>query len=138
MKRKFKYQRIDLTVSGANATASVSVGQVATGFEKCNGVQLVCADPDALTESYFKQFTIDNNEILAENMEAGLINSSNNVDPEKRFFSDFDHPNADGKELRIQYIDGGNAAAYPYTATIYLRLENGPHFKYAPEMGGVD
>lgn len=136
--RKFKYQRVDLTVAGANQTATVSVNQTTTGYEKCNGVQIVCPDADALTESYFKQFTIDNNEIVPENFEAGLINSSNNVDPEKRFFSDFDHANANGKDIKIQYIDGGNAAAYPYTATIYLRLENGPHFKYAPEIGGLN
>ena len=66
--------------------------------------------------------SVDGRELFAKNFEVEVLQTNSSVAPDERFFT-VNGFRADGSQIEIEFQDGGNAAKYPYTLKIYLRLE---------------
>ena len=121
MRRPIKYQIIKLIITGAGNF--VIRAETDKAYKKVTGVQYSGTDATALKDAVFNKFEIDSNEIFPEGFEVKLIQSGQDVSPNDRFYDDIDE-RADGSTVSGSFQDAGNAAAYPYNARIYLRLEN--------------
>jgi hypothetical protein len=120
--KKLKYQlvRIAITASGIEVPVEFNTEK---GYAMVTGVTTNSSDRNAYLGCYFNRFEINNREIFPEGYEVKMITTGIDVPADDRFYSKIMEP-ADGTKVSIKYKDGGNANAYPYTATIYLRLEN--------------
>ena len=121
MRRPIKYQIIKLTITGAgNFPISAETDKA---YKKVTGLQYSGTDTAALKDAVFTKFEIDSNEIFPDGFEVKLIQTGQEVSPNKRFHDDIEE-RADGSTVSGSFQDAGNATAYPYNARIYLRLEN--------------
>ncbi|MBI4946302.1 MAG: hypothetical protein HY840_07870 [Bacteroidetes bacterium] len=121
MRRPIKYQIIKLTITGAgNFPISAETDKA---YKKVTGLQYSGTDTAALKDAVFTKFEIDSNEIFPDGFEVKLIQTGQEVSPNKRFYDDIEE-RADGSTVSGSFQDAGNATAYPYNARIYLRLEN--------------
>ncbi len=121
MRRPIKYQIIKLTITGAgNFPISAETDKA---YKKVTGLQYSGTDTAALKDAVFTKFEIDSNEIFPDGFEVKLIQTGQDVSPNKRFYDDIEE-RADGSTVSGSFQDAGNATAYPYNARIYLRLEN--------------
>ena len=121
MRRPIKYQIIKLSITGAgNFPISAETDKA---YKRVTGLQYSGTDSAALKDAVLTKFEIDSNEIFADGFEVKLIQSGQDVSPNDRFYEDIDE-RADGSTISGNFQDAGNAAAYPYNARFYLRLEN--------------
>ena len=120
MRRPRKYQIIRLTI---NAAGDFPINAEADkAYKKITGIQLTTSNVDALKDSTFKKFEIDNNDIFPDGFEAKMLVSGQDLKPGDRW--EELNERADGCTIAGTYTDAGNAGAYPYNARIYLKLEN--------------
>ncbi|TAL55244.1 MAG: hypothetical protein EPN86_03440 [Nanoarchaeota archaeon] len=120
MRRPIKYQIIKLSVTGAGSFPISA--ETDKAYKKVTGIQFNSTDSNALKDTVFSKFEIDSNEIFPDGFEVKLIQTGLEVTPNERFYKVDER--AEGSTVAGSYKDAGNAAAYPYNAYIYLRLEN--------------
>lgn len=130
-KRKIKYQKIELTVSGlAGAEISKEV-YTDKQYEFLTGIFINTNNPDSLLKSFFSKFEVNGEEVFCNGFDAKLLTSGQEVSPNDRFYN-LNEPAA-GSSLSIKYKDGTLAitdwTVWPYTVSILLRLENKPKRK---------
>ncbi|MFY9310079.1 MAG: hypothetical protein WAQ28_13620 [Bacteroidia bacterium] len=120
MRRPIKYQLLKLTIPAAGSFPINAEADKA--YKQITGIHYSCTDINALKDSVFSKFEIDNNEIFPEGFEAKMILTGQEVPPDDRFYRI--NERAEGSTIIIVFKDAGNAGTYPYNAYIYLRLEN--------------
>ncbi len=119
--KKLKYQLVKIVVPAAGNEIPVEIN-TEKGYQSVTGISANATDKNAYLGSLFSKFEINNKEIFPDGFEVKMITTGIDVSPEERFYK-ITEP-ADGTKVVIKYKDGGNAAVYPYKATIYLKLEN--------------
>ena len=120
MRRPIKYQILKLVITAAGNFPIIAEADKA--YKRIAGIHFSSSDTNALKDSVFTKFEIDNNEIFPDGFEVKMIRTGEEVSPNDRFYSL--NERADGSTIVANYRDAGNAAAYPYNVYIYLRLEN--------------
>jgi len=120
MRRPIKYQLIKLQITGAGDFPIAAEADKTYG--KITGIQFTNTDDSALKDAVFNKFEIDNNDIYPEGFEVKLIVTGDGVSPNDRW--EKLNERADGSTIAGTFTDAGNAAAYPYNARIYFKLEN--------------
>ena len=124
MVRSKFYQIFSVSVPSAGAEVKIA-GQFNVLYEKVTGVYATSSDTAAISKSYLKKFQIDNDDVFPENFEILLLTSGNEVPPDNLFMS-FDE-RAKLSQFDMTYVDGSAVgASYPYTLSLYFRLENKP------------
>ena len=121
--RNIKYQVIQLVVNAANDTVVSNGVTTDRNYKTVKGIQITAGDFAAVNSSTIKKFEIDNQEIYPDLFPARIIYSGQEVNPNQRFDLDVEEP-AENSTVNITYLDGGTAAAYPYTASVILKLIN--------------
>jgi len=122
--RNIKYQKIDLTVAAANDVVSTKGVTTDRSYKKVKGIQITCTDENATKQGIFDKFEINLREIYCDGFEIKLISSGMDVPPNDRFDHDVDEEAANST-VDITYKDMNVAGtAFPYTISVYLRLEN--------------
>lgn len=120
MRRPLKYQLLKLTITGAgNYLLNAESDKV---YRKITGIHYSSTDTNAIKDSVFAKLEIDNNEIFPDGFEVKLIQTGQELSPNDRYH--LLNERAEGSTIVLNFKDAGNAAAYPYNATIYLRLES--------------
>lgn len=118
-----KYQPITFSVpsSGAQVTVEADTDKL---YEHCTGIFVSIPDEDigGMTSSTFSRMDLGGKELFPDGYEVKMLNTSRDVPPDERY-TVFDHP-AKGARFKTKYTDSTFAGAYPYSVTIYLRLEN--------------
>jgi len=120
MRRK-KFQLVKLVINAANAEVPINL-ETDKHYQKISGIVHTSTDDAALKGTVFTKFEINSHEIFPEGFEVKLLHTGLEVSPDERYHP-LDEP-AGGNLVVGKYKDGGNAAAYPYTATLTLKLEN--------------
>src|ERR1051326_8470539 len=122
-RRPIKYQLVPITISGAGVTGSNEVDTDKL-YERVTGIGVTATDDKGLSGATFKKFTIDRQEIYPEGHELRMINTGNDLSPNDKYDDDIDDQ-AQASKVSVSVTDGSIAGtAYPYTVTVYLRLEN--------------
>jgi hypothetical protein len=68
------------------------------------------------------ELSINNTEIFPEDYEVKLLSTTENVAPDERFYTL--ECEAKGSRVEGKLQDSGTSRDFPYTALLYLRLEN--------------
>ena len=119
VRQKF-YQIFSASItSGLTKTFS---GNLNILYKKATGIYAVISDATGATLSKFTKFQIDNDDVFPENFEVLLITSGTDVPPDDRFLKLDER--AENSPVEMTYVDGTKGTAYPYTLSIYFRLEN--------------
>ncbi|MGQ0829403.1 MAG: hypothetical protein ACT4ON_13525 [Bacteroidota bacterium] len=122
--RNIKYQKIDLTIAAANDVVSTKGVTTDRSYKKVKGIQVTCTDGEAHELGSFDKFEINSREIYCNGYEIKLIFSGIDVAPNERFDKEVDEE-AENSTVDITYRDKNVAGTiFPYTVSIYLRLEN--------------
>jgi hypothetical protein len=114
-----KYQPIPITVQFANEQIGIEV-ETDKLYAKLTGV-FVNVVKEAVS-STFTKVSIGSEEIFPDGYEVRMLTSDLGV-PVDGLYYELDEAAA-GLKFKTTYRDSGLAASYPYTAVIYLRLEN--------------
>lgn len=120
-RRNKKYQIQQILVPNAGDTVRLEFS-VETGAERVTGLALTTPTGVAVQGSVFKEFRIDSEEVFPEGMEVKFLMTGLDISTNDRFYTVDEK--GDKSTVKVTYTDGGNAPAYPYTAILYLRLEN--------------
>jgi len=118
---EIKYQLLKIKVS----TSGESIKFSADSDKKYNRLTgLFASLPDTGNAMFGStlEFKIADKEIFPEDFEIKMISCGQNVATNERFYDQLDEE-AQGNRLEGRFTDGGNASSYPYTAKLYLRLE---------------
>lgn len=116
-----RYQLIKINVPAKDALVKFSV-DTDKKYEQITGLYASLPEDEAIAASTL-ELKISNEEIFPEDFEVKMITCSQDVSPNERFYEKVQHEAA-GNTLEGRFTDGGNATSYPYTAVLYLRLEN--------------
>jgi len=119
---EIKYQLLKIKVleSGANIKFSADTDKK---YKRLTGIFASLPDTgNALFETTL-ELKVADVEIFPEEFEIKMLSCGQNVSPNDRFYTQLDEE-AEGSRIEGRYIDGGNAAAYPYTVKLYLLLKN--------------
>ena len=119
--KKLKYQLVKIVVPATGEEIPVEIN-TEKGYGLVTGLSVNTNDKNAYLGSVFNKFEINNRELFVEGFEIKMLTTGIDVSPMERFY-EIKEP-ADGTKVSIKYKDGGSAVSYPYTATLYLRLEN--------------
>lgn len=115
-----KYQLLKYTISAASESVKIEA-ETDKLYKRCTGIHVTQTVSSNAIDSTLNNFKINSKEIFPEGFEVKMINTGQDVSPEDRFYK-LDEPAA-GSKIEGTYTDKGNAAIYPYTLIIYLRLE---------------
>lgn len=121
-KRKIKYQKLEISVTGANAeiTKDADADKL---MERITGIHVTTSDSNGIKNGTFTRFDIDGTEVFCPGYEAKLLSTGMEVSPNDKYYK-LDEP-AKGVPISIKYKDGNAAGTtFPYTVNITLRLEN--------------
>lgn len=123
-----KYQRIPVIITAAGTTTLFSANTDKL-YKNVTGI-CVSLPYDASLYGTTVAMKIASEEIFDENFEAKLLAVNSEVAPDNKFYSGtvknpFIEP-AEGSYVEGKLTDGGiiSGVTFPYTAIIYLRLEN--------------
>ncbi|MFY9308092.1 MAG: hypothetical protein WAQ28_03475 [Bacteroidia bacterium] len=118
---KFKIQPIALgnVTSGLTVSKNVDMDR---NYRRVVGVMMTISDETGLKNTTFDEFLLNGQEIFETGFEPKLIYSTTDVAPNERAFTRGIDQKAEGNKCKFKYVDGAGAAAYPYTATVYLLL----------------
>lgn len=119
MNPDIKYQAINLTVTGPKIEVPIDVATDLM-YLYCTGVNVVMNDDKSKFSSLALE--INSKEIFAEGWEVLRIKFREQV-PFGFEYHGLKEPAA-GSRVKGKYKDNGQAATYPYTLSISLRLEN--------------
>ena len=115
-----KYQPIIITVpsSGAQVTVEADTDKL---YERCTGIY-VSLPSDEMFSSYFSRFELGGKELFPDRYEVKMLTGSEHVPCDELYYQV--NECAKGARLKTAYNDSGLSSSYPYTAVLYLRLQN--------------
>jgi hypothetical protein len=111
-----KIQLIERVIGAAGDSIRISE-ELDRNYSSLNGISVL--DNLGFAHS-FESISVEGKEILPKGFEVLFLQSSSNVAPSERFFPL--NEKAAGGKIEIDFQDGGDAPAYPYTLKIYLAL----------------
>lgn len=116
--RKIKSIRITVPSSGASVSVDTETD---VNYKIVDGVKINVSSTGAEVGSTM-QLAINEEEIFPDTFDVSNVTSSQDCPVDDRFYTDKGKLSipAGGSTVKIRYVDGGNAAAYPYTATLVL------------------
>jgi hypothetical protein len=117
---EIKYQPIQITVASSGAIVTVEADTDKL-YARCTGIFISVPDPGVIT-STLARVELAGKELFPEGYEVKMLNTTEDVPIDERY-CELDEP-AKGARLKTQYRDSGLADVYPYTAILYLRLQN--------------
>jgi hypothetical protein len=120
MIKNIKYQLIKIVVDQANASVKFNA-DTDKMYKLITGIHGSVPKEAAIEKSEL-ELKIADLEVFPEGFEFKLIATNLSVSPNKRFYEQVSEE-ALGNKVEGRFIDGGNAPGYPYTAKLYLRLE---------------
>lgn len=115
-----KYQIIKVKVSEKSQMIKFSA-DTDKKFKRVKGLFVSLPSNEALFESTL-ELKIADVEIFPEDFEVKLLTCGDQIAPNDRFYTKLDEE-ALGSRLEGRFKDGGTSRTYPFTALIYLRLE---------------
>lgn len=115
-----KYQPIYITIpsSGDEIPVEVDIDKL---YARCTGIYMTTPSEDVITSTLSK-LEIGGKEIFPDGYEVKMLSTTQDVPLDERY-SELNEPAA-GARLKTSYTDSGQSGTYPYTAVLYLRLEN--------------
>lgn len=116
-----KYQLLKVNIPESRAAVKFSA-DTDNKYQCITGLYVSLPEDEAITASTL-ELKIANEEIFPEDFEVKMLSCGQEVSPNDRFYERVNHQ-AEGNTIEGRFTDGGNAGQYPYTAVIYLRLEN--------------
>lgn len=117
---KYQIIKIKVSVSGERQKLSADTDKK---YQRLKGVFASLPNEEALTGSTM-ELKLADKELFPEGFEVKMLYCSERyVAPAERFYSRLDEE-AEGNRMDITYQDGGRSLNYPYTALLYLHLEN--------------
>lgn len=118
---KFKYQLIKFTVPSSRAVVNINANSDKL-YKHITGIFASLPNDNAFAGSTL-QLYVNDTEIYPEGFELKMLTCGNQVPPNERYYQAEEE--AAGSTIRGRYTDGGlgQGVNYPYTATLYLRLE---------------
>lgn len=120
---KYRYKVISIPVPSTGATVTKEV-ETDKDFAQVVGLAHSNNNAAALEGTYFEEFTINSRPIFDSGIEAKMLHSTTGVAPDARFMRIFEPAEAKGNKIKVKYVDGGNASAYPYEAKIIVLQAN--------------
>lgn len=120
--KAIKYQIVKVTVPEPGATVNVNVTSDRM-YRKITGV-LVCFPFYAyFTQRSSMSLLINDKEIFPEDFDVKLVSYGAGIQPNEMFY--LLDEEAAGSTIKAKFKDGGDTMGfpYPYTANVYLRLE---------------
>jgi len=119
MKKKLQIIKVNVSSSGQRVRIDTESD---THFDKLKGVFATVSESHAEEQSTLK-LLVDDEEILPDDFEVSLINPTTSISYKDVVYP-FDEKGL-GNKITGEYIDGGNAAHYPYEVKIYFEAEEG-------------
>jgi hypothetical protein len=118
---KYKYQLIKINVPSQKAVVNINANSDKL-YKKITGIFASLPSDGAFPGSTL-QLYVNDTEIYPEGFELKMITCGNEVSPNDRYYNLEEE--ASGSTIRGRFTDGGlvQGVNYPYTATLYLRLE---------------
>lgn len=116
---KFKYQLIKFNVAQAGDVVNVNANSDRL-YKRISGIFASLPSDKAFPGSTL-QLYVNDQEVFPENYEVKMITCSEHVSGNERYYDLQEE--ALGSTIRGKFTDGGQAGNYPYTGTLYLRLE---------------
>lgn len=116
--RNAKIQLLEKEVTAANASVTLNE-ELDRNYSHLTGIAFPTSLGDGAT---LINSSVDGAELFPKNFEVANLQSSASVAPDQRYLSL--GLEAKGKKIEMEFKDGGNAAAYPYTLQVHLKLEN--------------
>ena len=120
MAYEIKYQLIKIIIPQASASVKFDVDTDKT-YKRITGIHGTIPEDKAIIGCNI-ELKIAEKEIFPSDFEFKLITTNLSVSPNTRFY-DKVNEEADGSKVEGRFIDSGKADNYPYTAKLYLRLE---------------
>lgn len=115
-----RYQLIKINVSERNERVRFSA-DTDKMYKRITG--LYASVPDEAINGSSIELKISDKEIFPEDFGVRMITTSINVSPNERFYNRVSEE-ASGSRIDGKYVDSGKVTSYPYTAFLYLRLED--------------
>lgn len=116
---KPKHQLIKFTVPQAGAAVNINANSDRL-YKRITGIFASLPEDKAFPGSTL-QLYVNDQEVFPEGYELKMITCSEHVSPNDRHYNVEEE--AAGSTIRGKYTDGGQGGNYPYTGTLYLRLE---------------
>ena len=118
--QNIKYQLIKIVVNQAGESVKYNA-DTDKMFKRITGIYGSLPEDKAVPTSLI-ELKIADLEIFPEEFEFKLISTNLSVSPNNRFYDQVNEEAA-GNKIEGKFKDGGKADNYPYTAKLYLRLE---------------
>jgi hypothetical protein len=120
--KAIKYQLVKVTVPAAGQTVNINTNTDKL-YKRVTGIFASLSCPFSFAGTSLS-LNINDKEIFPENFEIMMVSCGMDVSPNERFYN-LDEE-AEGSTVRGKYTDGNlnPMATFPYTAYLYLRLEN--------------
>lgn len=115
-----KYQLVKIKVKSAKDNIKFSA-DTDKKYKKITGLFVSVPTDNEIAQSSL-ELKIANEEIFPEDFEIKFLSCGENVAPNERFYTKLECE-AQGSRIDGKYIDGGKSKEYPYTAILYLKLE---------------
>jgi hypothetical protein len=117
--KEIRYQLVKINVPerGTRVRFSADTDKM---YKQITG--LYVSVPDEVLHGSTIELKISDKEIFPEDFEVKMISSSLNVSPNERFYDKIQEE-ASGNRIEGRYNDSSKAISYPYTALLYVRLE---------------
>jgi len=125
---KQKVQTIEKIVTAQGQVVKISE-YLDKDYDKLTGIAFL---DNIGTGNKLISSSLDSADLFPKNFEVLFLQTSSNVPPDKRFFT-LHGKKAKGNKIEFEYQDGGTkdirmeqeiSGSYPYTLTIYLKLED--------------
>ncbi len=116
-----KYQPIAISVASANAQVTVEADTDKL-YSRCTGI-FISVPSDSVITSTLSRLELGGKELFPDGYEIKMLNTTGDVPVDERYY-ELNEP-AKGARLKTKYNDSGLfTGTYPYTAILYMRLEN--------------
>jgi len=115
---EIKYQLIKIEIPESEEKVRFSADTDRL-YEQVTGIMISMPESDIRASL---ELSINNTELFPEDYETKLLMTTENVAPDDRFYSVICE--AKGSRIEGKLQDAGKSRSYPYTALLYLRLEN--------------
>lgn len=116
---KIKYQLIKFIVPQAGAVVNINANSDRL-YKNINGLFASLPEDKAFAGSTLQLF-VNDQEVFPEGYELKMITCGEQVSPNERLYNVEEE--AAGSTIKGKFTDGGQAVSYPYTGTLYLKLE---------------
>lgn len=121
--QKVDHEKITITVPSSAATVPV-LHKTKFGHTEILGIAVLTTDDDGMIGSTMGMVLDSADTIFEKDFEPRLIMAGPNCPVNDRYFNYCDRKIKESR-IDINYVDAGNAAAYPYTVSVYLQTNKG-------------